>query len=112
MPVTGRRTTVQVTRPLHLAAVQIATRQMCRGIAFSEHDVFGAVIGVSELAHSLLVETPRCGEVSFRTRKVRGGYALEVQVTRLKGGPHEPGSTKSVTFRPEYPFQTGSDARH
>lgn len=101
----GRRTTVQVTRPLHLAAVQVATRRMCRGIAFSEHDVFGAVIGVSELAHSLLVETPRSGEVSFRALKVRGGFALEVRVTRMKGGPHEPGSTESMTFRPEHPVQ-------
>lgn len=99
-----RDTTVAVTHPLDLCTVQIATRKFCRSMDFDESDVFGAVIGVSELAHSMLVETPRGGNVSLRAVKVKGVYSLEAQVTRAEGSPEDPCEAGSVTIRPKRRF--------
>lgn len=99
------RTSVPVTRPIDLCDVQIATRRFCRSMDFDESDVFGAVIGVSELANRMLVETPGNGHVSLRACKVKGVYALEAQVTRAEGSPEEPAESGSVTIRPRRPFQ-------
>ena len=89
---------VPVTGPEHLCAVQIATRQFCRAIDFNESAVFDAVIGVSELAHRLLVRTPRSGVVWLSAIKRKGGYALEARV-RLAGAAIEQSrAADSATF--------------
>lgn len=99
-----RRTTVPVNRPVDLCDVQIATRKFCRSMDFDEADVFGAVVGVSELAHTMLVESSHPGSVRLRAVKVKGVYSLEAQVTRAEGSPEEPTEADSVTIRPKRPF--------
>jgi hypothetical protein len=92
-------TTVTVTGPEHLCAVQIATRQFCRAIEFNEGAVFDAIIGVSEMAHRILIEKTRGGKVKLCAVKMKGGYALEAQVNLAESGFKEPSAANRMTFR-------------
>lgn len=91
--------TVPVTRGGDLCAVQAAARRLGRAVRFSEAAVFETVIAVTELAHRLLVETPRAGEVELAVVRMKAGRGLEARVVLAGGG--EPTTAASLFFPPE-----------
>lgn len=91
--------TVPVASGGDLRAVQAAARRLGRSIELGESAVFEAVIAVSELAHRLLVETPRTGEVELSVVRLKAGRGLEARVV-LAGGAGSPTTAASLVIPP------------
>jgi hypothetical protein len=64
-----------------------------------EGAVFEAVVAVSSLAHRLLVETPRPGEVELSVIRLKAGRGLEARVL-LARGSGAPTTAASVVIPP------------
>lgn len=89
--------TVPVASGSDLCAVQAAARRMGRSIQLDEGIVFEAVIAVTELAHRLLVEVPRRGEVELSVVRLKAGPGLEARVL-LAGLSGEPTTAASLVI--------------
>jgi hypothetical protein len=91
--------TVPVGSGGDLCAVQAAARRLGRSIDLGEGAVFEAVIAVTELAHRLLVETPRRGEVELSVVRLKAGLGLEARVVTA-GGSGAPTTAASLVIPP------------
>lgn len=91
---------VPVRRGGDLCAVQAAARRLGRSIDLGEAAVFEAVIGVTELAHRLLIETTRAGEVELAVVRLKDGRGLEARVV-LADGIDDPKTAASLIFPSE-----------
>lgn len=92
--------TVPVSQGGDLCSVQAAARRLGRSIRLSEGAVFEAVIALTELAHRLLVETPRSGEVELSVVRVGAGRGLEARVI-FSDGSRAPTTAASLVIPPE-----------
>jgi hypothetical protein len=70
-----------------LCAVQTETRRLCRSVGFKESAVFDSVIAVTELAHSLFIETATCGLLELTVVRRGGRLGLEVRAESVGARP-------------------------